>query len=55
MGAQHAAPASSQLCIACLNGFPLCLASGMVRVMDNDDHIGPFNVGNPGAQLAGVV
>ena len=41
--------------MACLIGCRLPLASGMVRVMDNDDHIGPFNVGNPGAQLAGVV
>ena len=23
--------------------------AGMVAVMDNDDHIGPFNIGNPGA------
>lgn len=21
----------------------------MVRVMDNEEHIGPFNIGNPGA------
>ena len=24
----------------------------MTRVMDNDDHIGPFNVGNPGGCCA---
>lgn len=24
------------------------LVAGMVAVMDNDEHIGPFNVGNPG-------
>ena len=24
------------------------LVAGMVAVMDNDEHLGPFNVGNPG-------
>ncbi len=28
--------------------------AGMVRVMDNDDHIGPFNIGNPGARSQGL-
>jgi nucleoside-diphosphate-sugar epimerase len=26
------------------------LIEGMVRVMDNEEHIGPFNIGNPGAR-----
>lgn len=35
------------------------LIKGMVAVMDNDEHIGPFNIGNPGEftmlELAEVV
>lgn len=26
------------------------LVAGLMRLMDNDEHTGPFNIGNPGAQ-----
>ena len=28
------------------------LVAGMVAVMDNDEHLGPFNVGNPGVSFS---
>lgn len=39
--------------------LPRAPHAGMVAVMDNDEHIGPFNIGNPGEftmiELAEVV
>lgn len=47
-------PQHVQQGLACPQCIALYCAAGMVRVMDNDDHIGPFNIGNPGAWELGL-